>query len=88
MVVLVYIGVRLTLALTLALTLIAGPPVAVFGLPAGQQAASVERNGFGVHPNLAFTRYWYYQYCMVYSIQTRGRKGSLILSNDRAIVLH
>jgi len=28
------------------------------------------------------------QYCMVYSIHTGGRKGSLIPSHDRAIVLH
>ena len=39
-------------------------------------------------PRLAFTRYCYYQSCMVYSIHTGGRKGSLTLSNDRAIVLH
>jgi len=36
----------------------------------------------------AFARYCYYQYCMVYSIQTGGRKGSLILCNNHAIVLH
>jgi len=36
---------------------------------------------------LAFTRYCDYQSCMVYSIQTGGRKGILILSNDRALVL-
>jgi len=39
-------------------------------------------------PSLAFTRYYYDQYCMVYSIQTGGRKGSCIRSNDRAIVSH
>jgi len=37
---------------------------------------------------LAFTRYCYYQYCVVYSIQTGGRKGSRILSNTLARVLH
>jgi len=37
---------------------------------------------------LAITRYWYYQYCMAHSIQTRVRRGSLILPNNRAIVLH
>jgi len=39
-------------------------------------------------PNLAFTRYCYYQYCMVYSIQTRGRRGGRILPNSCAIALH
>jgi len=39
-------------------------------------------------PILAFTRYYYHQYGMVYSIHTRVQKGSRILSNDRAIVLH
>jgi len=41
------------------------------------------------HP-LAFTRYCYcyYQSCIVYSIQTEGRKASRILSNNRAILLH
>jgi len=39
-------------------------------------------------PALAFTRYCYYQYCMVYSIQTGGRKGSRILTNSCALVLH
>ena len=39
-------------------------------------------------PSLAFTRYCYYQYCIVYSIQTEGREGSRILANGRAIVLH
>ena len=38
--------------------------------------------------NLAFTRYCHYQYCMVYSLQTKFRRGSRILPNDRAIVLH
>jgi len=39
--------------------------------------------------NLAFTRYCYYQYCIVYnSMQTEGRKASRILSNNRAILLH
>ena len=37
--------------------------------------------------DLAFTRYCCYQYCMVYSRQTGGRKGSRILSNNRALVL-
>jgi len=37
---------------------------------------------------LAFTRYCYYQYCIVHSIHTGGRKGSRILSNNLAIVLH
>ena len=37
---------------------------------------------------LAFTRYWYYQSCMVYRIQAGGRKGSCILSTNRAIVLY
>jgi len=30
-----------------------------------------------VSPSLAFTRYWYYQYCMVYGIKKRGRRGGL-----------
>jgi len=38
--------------------------------------------------DLAFTRYCYCQNCMVYSTHTGGRKGSLILFNHRAIVLH
>ena len=37
---------------------------------------------------LPFTRYCYYQYCMMYSIHTGGRKGSRILSNKGAILLH
>jgi len=37
---------------------------------------------------LAFTPNWYYHYCMVYSVQAGGRKGSRILPNSRAIVLH
>jgi len=37
---------------------------------------------------LAFTRYCYYQYCTVYSIHTGDRKGSRIMSNNRATVLH
>jgi len=37
---------------------------------------------------LAFTRYCYYQYCRVYSIQTLVRRGSRILPDNRAIVLH
>jgi len=37
---------------------------------------------------LAFTRYCYYQYCMVHSIRTRVRRGSRLLPNNRAIVLH
>jgi len=41
-----------------------------------------------VERHLAFTRYCYYQYGMVYSIQTGVRKGSRILPNNRAIVLH
>jgi len=40
------------------------------------------------HRNLAFTRFCYCQYFIVYSIHTRGRKGSRIRSNNRAIVLH
>jgi len=43
---------------------------------------------YRVKVKLAFTRYCYCQYCMVYSIHTGGRKGSLIRSNHRAIVLH
>jgi len=38
--------------------------------------------------NLAFTRYCYYQSCIVYSLQTRVRRGSRILPNNRALVLH
>jgi len=38
--------------------------------------------------DLAFTRYCCYQYCMVYGMQTGGRKGNLILSNNCAIVSH
>jgi len=37
---------------------------------------------------LAFTRYCYYQYCMVYDICTGGQRGSRILPNSRATVLH
>jgi len=37
---------------------------------------------------LAFTRYCYCQYCMVYSIHTGGRRGGRILRSGRAIVLH
>ena len=37
---------------------------------------------------MALTRYCYYQYCMVYSMQTGGWKGSRILSNNRVIVLY
>jgi len=37
--------------------------------------------------DLAVTQYCDYQYCMVYSIQTRVRRGSYILPNTRAIVL-
>ena len=37
---------------------------------------------------LAFTRYCSYQYCIVRSIQTGGRKEIRILSNNRAILLH
>jgi len=39
-------------------------------------------------PPPAFTRYCYYQYCMVYGIQTGGRRVGRILLNRRAIVLH
>jgi len=41
-----------------------------------------------VRYSLAFTRYCCYEYCMVYGIQTGGREGSRILSNNRAVVLH
>ena len=51
-------------------------------MPAGQAAPAAGLVG------RAFARYLFYQYCMVYSIRTGGRKGSLILSNSRAIVLH
>ena len=37
---------------------------------------------------LALTRYCYYQFCLVSSIQTGGRWGSRILPNNRAIVLY
>jgi len=37
---------------------------------------------------LAVTRYFHHQYCVVYSIQMGSRKGSLILCNNREIVLH
>jgi len=37
---------------------------------------------------LAFTQHCDYQYCMVYAIQTRGRRGGRILPNSRVIVLH
>jgi len=37
---------------------------------------------------LALTRYCYYQYCMVYGIQTIVWRGSRILPIHRAIVLH
>jgi len=55
-----------------------------------------QRRYVSIHPsiylestlNLALTRYCYYQYCMVYSIDTGGRKGSRTPSNNRAIILH
>jgi len=37
------------------------------------------------HKGLAFTRYYYYHYCMVYGIQKGGRRGGRILTNSRAI---
>jgi len=37
---------------------------------------------------LAFIQYCYYQYCLVYSMQTGFRRISRILPNNRAIVLH
>ena len=37
---------------------------------------------------LAFTRYCYYQYCMVYGMHMGGLRGGRILPNSRAIVLH
>jgi len=44
------------------------PRVSAHGLsPSGRRTGEV----------LPFTRYSYYQYCMVYSIQTGGRKGTL-----------
>jgi len=36
----------------------------------------------------AFTRYCYYQYCMVYGIRTGGRKEGRILPNSHGMVLH
>jgi len=42
----------------------------------------------GLSCTLAFTRYCYYQYCMVYGIHTRGRRGGRILPNSRAVILH
>jgi len=36
---------------------------------------------------LAFRRYCHDQYCVVYSLQTRVRRGSRTLLNNRAIVL-
>jgi len=36
---------------------------------------------------LAFTGYCYYQYCLVYGIQKRGRGGGLPLRRSRAILL-
>ena len=40
---------------------------------------------FSTRCGLAFTRYCYYQYCMVYGIDT-GRREGRILPNSRAIV--
>jgi len=40
------------------------------------------------HHILAFTRYFYHQYYMVYSIQTGVRRGSRTLSYSGAIELH
>ena len=37
---------------------------------------------------VAFTRYCYYHYGMVYGIQTGGRREGRILTNSRAIALH
>jgi len=48
---------------------------------------SWEECSSGLCCSLAFARYWYYQKCVVYSIHTGGRKGSRILSNNRATVL-
>jgi len=42
----------------------------------------------GVSSALGFPRYCYYQYCVVYSVHTGGRKGSLILCNNHTLVLH
>jgi len=70
-----------------------GAPI-LFGWPAFFYLRSCHMRGRPVArqdylgTNLAFTQYCYYQYCMVYSTQTGGRKGSLILSKTRAIVLH
>jgi len=63
------------------------------GLLAPKTAEDVQSSASGVRRDtvrggeLALTRYCYYQYCMVYSVQTGGRKGSRILPNSRAIVL-
>jgi len=50
--------------------------------------AHPRRDGPRASLAFTFTRYCYCQYCMVYSIQTRGRKGTRILSNNCALVLH
>ena len=44
-------------------------------------------DGHEVNLDLAFTRYCYYQYCMVYGTPKGGRGGGRILPNSRAIVL-
>ena len=41
----------------------------------------------GTNHRLTFTRYCYYQYCMVCGIQKGGRGGGRILPNGRAILL-
>jgi len=41
----------------------------------------------GAGEGLAFTQYCDYQYSVVYSSQTRVRRGSRILPDNRAIVL-
>jgi len=44
-------------------------------------------NEYIVKANLAFARYCYYQYCMVYGIQKKVGGGGRILPKSRAIVL-
>jgi len=46
------------------------------------------RSEGGGRPKLAFTRYFNYQYCMVHILQTRVRRESRILPNNRATILH
>jgi len=62
-------------------------PVGRFDATRRQGGWALERR-WRCRPRAAFTPYCYYQYGMVHSIQTGVRRGSRILPNNRAIVLH